>query len=220
VERKDYLSTNKLESSKMMETRTTGREMAILGAAAKRFAYFGFSKVTMDEIAADVAMGKASLYYYFPTKESLFKAVLLREKDMFLGGMRSVLERTTSASEELHVYVQKRLELFRTLVNLSTVSLENDKEFIAPFSDFLGELEKEEMKLILQILQEGKREGEFAIQGLQQTASVILHTLHGLRLRTIKAFRRTQFDDRAYDDLMQEGKHLVNLLLQGIAKRK
>ena len=38
------------------------KEKAILEAARKRFAYFGFSKITMDEIASDVALGKASLY--------------------------------------------------------------------------------------------------------------------------------------------------------------
>jgi TetR/AcrR family transcriptional regulator len=51
------------------------REKSIIEAAKERFAHFGFSKVTMEEIASDVDLGKASLYYYFPTKEDLFKAV-------------------------------------------------------------------------------------------------------------------------------------------------
>ena len=54
----------------MTEQLSTEKQAVILDAARKRFAYYGFSKVTMDEIAADIGMGKASLYYYFPTKES------------------------------------------------------------------------------------------------------------------------------------------------------
>ena len=54
------------------------REKPIIEAARKRFAHYGFSKVTMEEIAADAEMGKASLYYYFPTKEELFSALSFR----------------------------------------------------------------------------------------------------------------------------------------------
>ena len=195
------------------------KEKAILEAASKRFAYYGFSKVTMDEIATDVAMGKASLYYYFPTKENLFKAVLAQEKDLFLCEMRTVLQKTANASEQLRAYVQNRLELFRRLVNLSTLAVDKEADLITPFGEFFIELEKDEMKLILQILQAGKREGEFALAGMQQTAEVILHVLHGLRLRAIKKAQRTQLDNTTYHNLKQEGKLIVELLLQGITKR-
>ena len=57
------------------------KQQIIIDAARDRFAHFGFSKVTMDEIASDVELGKASLYYYFPTKEELFKAVITLEQD-------------------------------------------------------------------------------------------------------------------------------------------
>jgi len=33
------------------------------------FRRFGLAKVTMDEIAADLGISKAALYYYFPAKE-------------------------------------------------------------------------------------------------------------------------------------------------------
>lgn len=54
--------------------KTKEKEQAILKAARERFAQFGFNKSTMDEIASDVELGKASLYYYFPAKEDLFRA--------------------------------------------------------------------------------------------------------------------------------------------------
>ena len=68
----------------MSEQLTSEKQAVILDAARKRFAYYGFSKVTMDEIAADVGLGKASLYYYFPTKEGLFVEVIKDEKSQFL----------------------------------------------------------------------------------------------------------------------------------------
>src|SRR5215203_1133931 len=49
---------------------------AIIEAALKRFAHFGVAKTTMAEIAADLSISKASLYYYFPDKLNLYAAVL------------------------------------------------------------------------------------------------------------------------------------------------
>ena len=55
----------------------------ILDAAKKQFSVLGFSKVTMEEIAAEAGMGKASLYYYFTDKDSLFQAVVKEEMQNF-----------------------------------------------------------------------------------------------------------------------------------------
>lgn len=49
---------------------------AIIEAAIKRFAHFGVGKTTMTEIGNDLSLSKASLYYYFPDKISLYAAVL------------------------------------------------------------------------------------------------------------------------------------------------
>ena len=68
----------------MSENLSGEKTQNILSAARRRFAHYGFSKVTMDEIAGDVEMGKASLYYYFPTKEDLFKAVVIQEQNEFV----------------------------------------------------------------------------------------------------------------------------------------
>ncbi len=57
---------------------------SILDAAMKRFGYYGLAKTTMSEIASDVGLSKASLYYYFADKDALFRAVVKREQDGFL----------------------------------------------------------------------------------------------------------------------------------------
>ncbi|RYZ57606.1 MAG: TetR/AcrR family transcriptional regulator, partial [Chitinophagaceae bacterium] len=51
------------------------KQEAIIEAAIKRFAHFGVAKTTMTEIATDLSLSKASLYYYFPDKLNLYAAV-------------------------------------------------------------------------------------------------------------------------------------------------
>ena len=76
----------------------------------------------MDEIAGDVEMGKASLYYYFPTKENLFQEVLMQEQNEFVSEIELVLQNETSAEDKLLQYVDLRLKYFQKLFNLGALS--------------------------------------------------------------------------------------------------
>lgn len=49
----------------------------ILTAAAARMLKFGYRKVTMDEIAADLVMSKNTIYKHFRSKEDLAKALVV-----------------------------------------------------------------------------------------------------------------------------------------------
>ena len=48
----------------------------ILEAASKRFFGLGMSKVTIDEVAADLGMSKKTIYKYFPSKDDLLLAAV------------------------------------------------------------------------------------------------------------------------------------------------
>ena len=55
----------------------------ILKKAEESFVQFGFSKVTMEEIAADLGMSKKTLYRFFPGKEQLLKEMISSQKCIF-----------------------------------------------------------------------------------------------------------------------------------------
>ena len=106
----------------MNESLSKEREEQIILAARKVFARYGFSKTTMEDISSEVEMGKASLYYYFPTKENLFQAAIKHEQDEFIKKADSLFTKHTSAEEKLKIYVEERLKFFHELVNLGTLS--------------------------------------------------------------------------------------------------
>ncbi|HTX18976.1 MAG TPA: TetR/AcrR family transcriptional regulator [Bacteroidota bacterium] len=56
-----------------MNTETEIRDR-IIAYAREHFLHQGFSKVTLDEIAADLGMSKKTLYKYFENKEDLLRA--------------------------------------------------------------------------------------------------------------------------------------------------
>ena len=95
------------------------RTRQIVLAAQKRMLQYGFSKVTMDEIAEDIGMKKASLYYYFPTKEDIFRSVIQNEHQEFIDAISALIEQTMPASEKLRLYVRQRVQHSGMLFALS-----------------------------------------------------------------------------------------------------
>ena len=54
------------------------REDAIVASVNRLLADKGFDLMTVDEVAADVGIAKASLYKHFPSKEALAAAAMVR----------------------------------------------------------------------------------------------------------------------------------------------
>ncbi len=203
----------------MAEQLSTEKHDMILGAARKRFAYYGFSKVTMDEIAADVGMGKASLYYYFPTKESLFHEVIKHESEQFFSGINSMLTEKIPACKMFRSYAGKRLEHFRTLVNLRALSLQQSAETRISFLELYKDFHKQEVEILQQIFQLGKKNGEFSVTNPQQTAEVILQMFYGSRAWFFKV-RENSLNEETYNEMESAMKSMIEIIINGISKRK
>ncbi len=60
------------------------RKEQIIKAALKRFVKHGLHKTTLDEIARDMRIGKATLYYYFSSKDELYQKTVLYETAKYI----------------------------------------------------------------------------------------------------------------------------------------
>lgn len=70
------------------ESQTKPRKEEILDVATRLFAERGYEGTSMNDVAERVGMRKASLFYHFATKDSLYEAVL----DRLVASMQSQLE--------------------------------------------------------------------------------------------------------------------------------
>lgn len=75
------------------EQRREATRNAILAAAQMRFGSFGYSHVTVDDIAADAKVAKGAIYHHFPTKADLFEAVLQGVASQILAEVQAILIR-------------------------------------------------------------------------------------------------------------------------------
>jgi TetR/AcrR family transcriptional regulator len=192
------------------------REQDILKAARERFAQYGFTKVTMDEIAADVEMGKASLYYYYPAKEDLFRAVIQHEQEEFVEAIEEILGQKITVSKKLIHYVEKRVDFFQELLNLGTLNVHSYFDTKSIYKSLFENFHAQELKLMEDLVKEGKKNGEFRKSLPDEVPQLILHILQGLRVRLLRQLKGRSNDNKYVDQLKKEMSLFIKIFLEGI----
>lgn len=193
-----------------------GKLEIIISAAQKRFAHYGLCKTTMNEIATDVGMGKASLYYYFPDKETLFESVIKKEQQVFFDEMNKFLNSDMEATLQLKKYVKLRSQHFRHLLNLSNLRsdfFQNGKPIFAKAFENFKCMEKE---MVADIIQYGIATKEFKRINKQEYAEFLVDLLLGVRMVKLKYKDINEFIEEDYEDLEKKSCKVAGMFLKEI----
>ncbi|MFO7615158.1 MAG: TetR/AcrR family transcriptional regulator [Bacteroidales bacterium] len=182
----------------------------IMIVAARMFSRYGFQKTTVDEIARTAHKAKGSVYYYFKSKEDLFKAVVEREIGVLKNGLAKVIVNSTDATEMIRNYMMSRMVLMKDAVNYHE-SLKAD--FVEDF-EFLAESRNEftrfEIELMEAILSRGMREDKFQIKDTQATAQVIILAMKAIEIPFYHQHKITEYEQTIVE--------LLDILIRGLGK--
>ena len=92
------------------DSRFSRKRALIIKSAAHAFGRKGFHATTLDEIAADLKVTKASLYYYFSTKEELLYEVHLLSMEDVLRRIRRIKQEIASPVDQLQTMIAEHLQ--------------------------------------------------------------------------------------------------------------
>jgi TetR/AcrR family transcriptional regulator len=179
-----------------------GKLECIINAAQKRFAHYGLCKTTMNEIASDVGMGKASLYYYFPDKETLFESVFIHTN--------------MEATAQLKKYVKLRSQHFRHLLNLSNLRSDFFQNGKPVFAKAFDTFNKMEIEMVTTILHHGLTTKEFKKINKQEYAEFLVQLLLGVRLVKLKYKDVNDFTESDYEELEKKCCKVAGMFLKEI----
>ena len=82
----------------------------VLEAARKRFLHYGYKKTTLDEIALDAGISKASIYMYFKNKENILIELIDFEAYNMQKTMFSTIKKESDPSKKLQLLIRKAIE--------------------------------------------------------------------------------------------------------------
>ena len=163
-----------------MTPNTTAVRETIIEAAREIFARFGFRKATMDEIARTARKGKSSLYHYFKSKEEVFQAVIEQEAAEVMAEIFRAVQQEKKPQEKLRAYVITRMQAFKRVANLFTAFKDEYLESYGFIERMRKSYDRYEIETITSILQNGIKNGVFAVNNLELTAYAIFTAAKGL----------------------------------------
>lgn len=101
-----------------LKGKMTQKRQQIIKAAEKRFVRHGLLKTTLEEIARDLRVGKATVYYYFDSKEQLYYEVINSQISDFGNVLSEIFNNVElSAKDKFEQYIKMKEE-FETLYPL------------------------------------------------------------------------------------------------------
>lgn len=154
----------------------------IIKIALKRFAHYGFNKTTMSEIAVDLGITKANLYYYYPDKNSLVKDVLLMLAEVAEEQELAIL---TSYDGDLLSSLDQLLELKAALMReYYVLHISENLEWIKGqgIGSLLEEMHHKDIEMVKELFTKATERGEVHFDEVGQAAASYIQIIKGLSL--------------------------------------
>lgn len=188
----------------------------ILDAADRLLARSGYKRMTMEELAQEVGIGKGTIYLHFPSKEE----VVLSHVDRIVERVKAELGRLAAADGPAPARLREMLKA-RVLLRFDSV-----QHYTESLSDLLAALRPgllarrrrhfdEEAEIIAAVLREGRDAGVFAFsEGAAHTARALLTATNALLPYSLSTRELGQ-----REDVERETSRVVTLLLGGLIAR-
>jgi len=185
----------------------------LVQVARQVFAKYGYKKTALDDIAKEARRGKSTIYYYFKSKDEIFKAVIDAESEIRAKEIEKEISKTEDSREKLKIYIYIRMRSLKTVVNYYE-AIKNDLLDQLYFVDNLrAEHFEAEIKTIKDMLLDGIDKGEFTIQNPELTAKTIVTALHGFEVPLI-------LKNLSDEELQKSVDEMLNILFYGIVSIK
>jgi AcrR family transcriptional regulator len=185
----------------------------ILDAADRLLARYGYRKMTIDDLAREVGIGKGTVYLHFKSKED----VALSRIDRVIEGLKTEMKKLANSKQEPAQRLRSMLML-RVLYRFDSVQhyTESINQVLAAIRPALLERRKDyfetEARIISGVLKEGRRAGNFFFRDAMATARALLTATNSLLPYSLSP---RELGER--HELENRTTQIVDLLVKGLS---
>lgn len=189
----------------------------IIEAATKRFAHFGIAKTTMTEIAKDLSLSKALLYYYFPDKISLYAAVFENIAKKMFDKIEQGLIDIDNCEDAVFYLIDMRLAFAMKYYNLFDQSLNSVTEIAEELARVIQLVSELEIKTIASIFNKANKKRELVVDKPEYIAEIFLNAMIGMRFCVLKDKKAIFIPTKEeFDEISKMQKKLAVIFLNGL----
>jgi len=177
------------------------------------FARYGFKKTALDDIAREARKGKSTIYYYFKSKDDIFKAVIDAEAEIREKTIEDQISAIEDPQQRLKTYIYVRMLSLKNVGNYYE-AIKNDLLDNLYFVNSLRTNHFDaEVNVVKNLLLEGVDKGIYAIQNPELTAKTVVTLLQGFEVPLIQK-------NLSDEELQKSVDEMLNILFFGIVTQK
>jgi len=158
---------------------------AILAAAFTQFSLYGFRRTSMEDIAKETGISRASLYSYFENKEEIFRSLSTSLHEKTLGEAESHLKSPDSQSgapprvtARIEAALIARLGPFHEILTQSAHGSEIADENNQRCGDLVRDSQRRFQTMLTSTLKAAAREGEINLKRAGLNAATAAELIH------------------------------------------
>jgi len=189
----------------------------ILEAAHHRFLHYGYSKTTMNEIAGDLSMSKALLYYYFPDKSQLYVAVMKKVAGDYLKSLSDKINTFADLKEAFIFQIDTQHDFIVTNYNFFDFFRLNEQNLPDVIWEIVDQVHESEMQLLVSAIKtEVERGGIKPVANPEEIVALLLDALHGVRAKSV-SHKKTMFPNKEHlSEIRAKRLLLADIFINGL----
>jgi AcrR family transcriptional regulator len=188
---------------------------AILDATDDFLAGQGYKKMTIDNLAQQVGIGKGSVYLHFSSKEEIALSHIDRIIERLTKELKIIAEKKISSEEKLRRMLLKRVLHRFDSVQHYTQNLNDLLSAVRPKLLLRRRIYFEaEARIFAKVIEEGQKSKTFVDGNTVETAETFL-----LATNSLLPFSLTTQELGERDDIEEKTRRIADLLLKGLINR-
>jgi AcrR family transcriptional regulator len=188
---------------------------AILDAAERLLARYGYKKMTMDDLAREAGIGKGTTYLHFPSKEEVVLRTIDRIVERLLDEIRAIAQSDTSPAEKVrHMLLTRVLFRFDSVKGYSQ-GLDDLLRALRPA--YLARRQRyfdSEAEVIAKVLRDGCACGAFTLSDPLAAAHTLL-----LATNSLLPYSLSPRELGKRKEVEAQAGQIADLLLHGLRRR-
>ena len=185
----------------------------LVQSARQVFVRFGYKKTALDDIAREARKGKSTIYYYFKSKDEIFKAVIDAEAEIRAKTIDDQISIIEDPQLKLKTYVYVRMLTLKKVGNYYEAIKNDLLDNLYFVNSFRNNHFDAEINLVKDLLLEGIEKGVYTIQNSELTAKTIVTLLQGFEVPLI-------LKNLSDEELQKSVDEMLNILFFGIVAKK
>ena len=197
------------------------KRISILKTASKVFSKYGFEKTTLDDIGNAAGLNKATLYYYFNSKEAIFSEIVMQEADSLILTLQKQVAKHRTAEKKILEYILERWACYEKAMNLHEVSMGIKNLIRNLFSALYQKIRERETEFLATIIQDGINSGEFSSTDAHAVSEIFITVSDGIKKEEYyKQLHENPDEPVDYAIIQTKSKAAIQLMINGMKNNK